>query len=221
MDTFDHILSSSEKMILKSKRNIEKEGISVNQLYPVIECKENIETGIKKFRIYDDCISLSWKTIDNFSIESDSLESYSKDIYVDTIHYTYNALDNDFFYQFYLENEESRIAIVKLEKVIIDIISDELSIKDIMTSINELGFNNENIEMQLKAFFKKASKQDIVNFSNNISNKVMYITKYLLKIIVDNIKLYKEPEVESLLMEIYMNPSCSKEILNIIDNYWS
>lgn len=90
-------------MILKSKRNIEKEGISINQLYPVIECKENIETGIKKFRIYDDCISLSWKTINNFSIESDSLESYSKDIDVDTIHYTYNALDNDFFINFILK----------------------------------------------------------------------------------------------------------------------
>lgn len=77
--------------------------------------------------------------------------------------------------------------------------------------------------MQLKAFFKKASKQDIVNFSNNIYDKVMDINKYLLilKIIVDNIKLYKEPEVENLLMEIYMSPSCSKDIINIIDNYWS
>lgn len=208
-------------MILKAKRNKEKEGISVNQLYPVIECKDNNQTGLKKFRIYDDCRSLSWKTIDNFSIESDSLENYSKHIEEDTIHYTYNALEEEFFHQFYLENEKSRIAIVKLEKVIIDIISDELSIKDIMISINELGFNNENIEMQLKAFFKKASKQDIVNFSNNTYNKVMDINKYLLKVIVDNIKLYKEPEVGNLLMEIYMSPSCSKDIINIVDNYWS
>ncbi|NFI03439.1 MULTISPECIES: hypothetical protein [Clostridium] len=208
-------------MILKSKRNIEKEGISVNQLYPVIECKENIQTGIKKFRIYDDCRSLSWKTIDNFSIESVLLENYSKDIDVDTIHYTYNDLDKEFFYQFYLENEDSRIALVQLEKVIIDIISDELSIKDIMININELGLNNENIEMQLKAFFKEASKQDIIKFSNNMYNKVMDVNKYLLEVIVDNIKLYKEPEVENLLMEIYMSGSCSKEILNTIDNYWS
>ncbi|KFX57246.1 hypothetical protein FDC50_16280 [Clostridium botulinum] len=208
-------------MILKSKRNIEKEGISVNQLYPVIECKENIQTGIKKFRIYDDCRSLSWKTINNFSIESVLLENYSKDIDVDTIHYTYNDLDKEFFYQFYLENEDSRIALVQLEKVIIDIISDELSIKDIMININELGLNNENIEMQLKAFFKEASKQDIIKFSNNMYNKVMDVNKYLLEVIVDNIKLYKEPEVENLLMEIYMSGSCSKEILNTIDNYWS
>lgn len=75
--------------------------------------------------------------------------------------------------------------------------------------------------MQLKAFFKKASKQDIVIFSSSIINRVMDINKYLLNIIVDNIKLYKEPEVENLLMEIYMTPSCSKEILNTIDNYWS
>lgn len=208
-------------MILKSKRNIEKEGISVNKLYPVIECKENIETGIKKFRIYDDCRSLSWKTIDNFSIESDFWENYTKDIDTDTIHYIYNSLNKEFFYQLYLENEESRIAIIKLEKVIIDIISDELSIKDIIININELGFNDENIDIQLKAFFKKASKQDIVNFSNNMYNKVIDINKYLLKVIVDNIMLYKEPEVENLLMEIYMSPSCSKEIQNIIDNYWS
>ena len=208
-------------MILKSKRNIEKEGISVNQLYPVIECEENIQTGIMKFRIYDDCRSLSWKTVDNFSVESVLLENYSKYIDADTIHYTYNGLDKELFYQFYLENEDSRIAMTQLEKVMIDIISDELSIKDIMININELGFNNENIEMQLKAFFKKASKQDIVKFSNNMCNKVMDINKYLLEIIVDNIKLYKEPEVENLLMEIYMSASCSKEILNTIDDYWS
>ena len=208
-------------MILKSKRNMEKEGISVNQLYPVVECEENIQTGIMKFRIYDDCRSLSWKTIDNFSTESVLLENYSKDIYVDTIHYTYNGLDKEFFYRFYLENEDSRIAIVRLEKVMVDIISDELSIKDIMININELGVNNENIEMQLKAFFKEASKQDVIKFSNNMYNKVMDVNKYLLEVIVDNIKLYKEQEVENLLMEIYMSASCSKEILNTIDNYWS
>lgn len=112
-------------------------------------------------------------------------------------------------------------AIVQLEKVMVYIISDELSIKDIMININELGFNNENIEMQLKAFFKEASKQDIIKFSNNMYNKVMDVNKCLLEVIVDNIKLYKEPEVENLLMEIYMSASCSKEILNTIDNYWS
>jgi hypothetical protein len=208
-------------MILKSKRNIEKEGISVNQLYPVVECEENIQTGIMKFRVYDDCRSLSWKTIDNFSTESVLLENYSKDIDADTIHYMYNGLDKEFFYRFYLENEDSRIAIVQLEKVMVDIISDELSIEDIMININELGFNNENIEMQLKAFFKEASKQDIIKFSNSMYNKVMDVNKYLLEVIVDNIKLYKEPEVENLLMEIYMSASCSKEIKNTIDNYWS
>lgn len=56
----------SEKMILKAKRNKEKEGISVNQLYLVIECKDNNQTRLKKSRIYDDYRSLSWKTIDNF-----------------------------------------------------------------------------------------------------------------------------------------------------------
>lgn len=56
------------------------------------------------------------------------LENYGKYISVDTIHYTYNGLDKEFFYRFYLENEDSRIAIVQLEKVMVDIISDELSI---------------------------------------------------------------------------------------------
>lgn len=205
-------------MILKSKRNIEKEGISVNQLYPVVEYEENIKTGIMKFRIYDDCRSLSWKTIDNFSTKSGLLENYSKDIDADIIHYTYNGLDKEFFYRFYLENEDSKIATLQLEKVIIDIISDELSIEDIMININELGFNNENIDIQLKAFFKEALKQDIIKFSNSMYNRVADINNYLLEVIVDNIKLYKEPEVESLLMEIYMSASCSKEILNTIDN---
>lgn len=189
-------------MILKSKRNVEQEGVSVNQLYPVVECEENIKTGTMKFRIYDDYRSFSWKTIDNFFMKSDLLENYSKNIDVDTIHYKYNELDKEFFYKFYLENEDSRMAVVQLEKVMVNIISDELSEKDIMININELGFNNENIEMQLKAFFKKASKQDIIKFSNNIYNKVIDVNEYLLEIIVDNIKFYREPEIENLLMEI-------------------
>lgn len=153
-------------MILKSKRNVEQEGVSVNQLYPVVECEENIKTGIMKFIIYDDYRSFSWKTIDNFFMKSDLLENYSKNIDIDTINYKYNELDKEFFYKFYLENEDSRMAVVQLEKV-------------------------------------------------------MDVNEYLLEIIVDNIKFYREPEIENLLMEIYMNVPCSKEIVNIIDNYWN
>lgn len=70
-----------------------------------------------------------------------------------------------------------------------------------MTSINELGFNNENIEIQLKAFFKKASKQDIVNFSNNIFNKVMYIL-WLCPHFVSTINFYK-----SLIKSFFVSPT--------------
>lgn len=70
-----------------------------------------------------------YRFINHFHVESECLENYNKDIDIDTIHYTYSALDKEFFYQFHLENEYSGIAIDKLEKVIVDIISNELSIK--------------------------------------------------------------------------------------------
>ena len=208
-------------MILKSKRSVEKEGISVNQLYPVIEYRESIKSGRKAFRIYDDSKSLSWKSINNFYMKSDDLNRYSKDTYIDTIHYIYISLDPKLFDEFYFKDEQSKISIIKLEEVAIDILSDELLIEDIIVNINELGFKNENIDTQLKVFFNKASKQEIINFIKNIYDNIMEINEYLLQIIVNNIILYNDPQVENLLVEIYMNSFCSKEVKSTIDKYWS
>lgn len=206
-------------MILRSKRNIEREGISVNQLYPVIEYEKNLQSGTERYKIYDDCRSVSWKTLGNFSVESDMLDNYTKKRSGDTDSYSYIGIDEDFYTQLYLENEESRCVREKLEKKLIDILSSELSVENIMNNIEELGLKNENIDMLLIAFFKKATKQDIINLSVNLYDRITEMNSYILEIIVNNMKLYKEPDVENLFVEIYMNASCTEEVLNLINKY--
>lgn len=206
-------------MILKSKKNIEREGISVNQLYPVIEYEKNIQTGIKRYKIYDDCRSLSWKTLENFNVESDILENYTKERNDDIYSYIYIGIKEDFYTSLYLENDESVYVRKELEKKLIDIISSELSIENIMNTIEEIGFENESIDLLLKAFFKKATKQDIINLAICLYDRITEINTYILEIIVKNIRLYKEPDVENLFIEIYMNACCTEEVLNMISNY--
>lgn len=206
-------------MILKSKKNIEREGISVNQLYPVIEYEKNIQTGIKRYMIYDDCRSLSWKTLENFNVESDILDNYTKKRNDDIYSYIYIGIKEDFYTSLYLENDESVYVRKELEKKLIDIISSELSIENIMNTIEEIGFENESIDLLLKAFFKKATKQDIINLAICLYDRITEINTYILEIIVKNIRLYKEPDVENLFIEIYMNACCTEEVLNTISNY--
>lgn len=198
---------------------MENQGISVNQLYPVIEYEENVQTGAKKYRIYDDCRSISWRNIDNFDIESSLLDNYIKKDKEGVNTYIYKGIDEQFLYKLYLENDESKVAVSELEDNLIDIISGELSVKNISNNIFELGLKNETTEMQLRAFFRKAGNQEVNNLAIELYNRVQDINPYILTMIVDNLKSYKEPDVENLFIEIYMNISCDKHILNIVDSY--
>ncbi|MBD5136987.1 MAG: hypothetical protein HDT39_13625 [Lachnospiraceae bacterium] len=206
-------------MILRSKRNIEREGISANKLYPVIEYEKNIQSGAERYKIYDDCRSVSWKTLRNFSVESDILDNYTKKRNDDTDSYSYIGIDEDFYTQLYLENEKSGCVREELEKKLIDILSSELSVENIIDNIYELGLKNEGIDMLLFAFFKKATKQDIINLSIYLYERITEMNSYILEIIVNNMKLYKESDVENLFVEIYMNASCTEDVLNLINNY--
>lgn len=206
-------------MILKSKRNVESEGISVNQLYPVLEYEKSAQSGIVRYKIYDDSKSMSWKTGDNFNIESDILEKYVQRKDSSTYIYRYVGIEENFYIKLNLESEESQCAVQELEKIIINIISDELSIEVIMNNINELGFNSEEIEMQLNAFFRKAKKQEVIQFAIELYDKVTEINSYILSIIIDNMKMYKDNDIENLFIEIYMSTSCNEKELNTINDY--
>lgn len=75
------------------------------------------------------------------------------------------------------------------------------------------------MDILLKAFFEKATRQEIKEFSDKLYNVVLELDNNILRIIVDNLKFYKEKEIENLFMEIYINLSCSIEITEVISTY--
>lgn len=207
-------------MIVKSKRNIDNECLSIDKLYPVI-AYEKEENRIIRFQILDDDRSLSWKRNEQFYIVSKSLINYCKINYNERNVYVHKDLNyKDFLVDFYLENEESVIAALKLEEVLISIFTDELTTEEILQNINEIGYKNDCVDLMLKTFFKKATMQEIKEFSDKVYNVVSELDNYVLQIIVDNLKIYKENEIENLFMEIYLNIPCSMQIIETLSKYF-
>lgn len=116
----------------------------------------------------------------------------------------------------FLENDLSFNEISRLESIIVDVISEELSAEAILNYLNKLGFHGINVELQLKSFFKIASYENIIIFINSIYNKFFDVDEYLYKIIVESILPYKGEEIDSLLSEIIMSSLCSDEVKQMI-----
>ena len=207
-------------MILKAKYNKNEMGISMNHLYPVIGYSKCDKTELTEYCIYDHGF-ISWITIDYFIVISDSVKNYTKTLNEDSIKYFYYGIDQKLIDNIYLENEQSTDSIFTLETILSDIIYDEMTINDITNSIIESGFKGDAIEFQLKAFFRKASKNDIINLSKMIFNNISDLDSYIMEMLVENLKKHNEFEVECLLTNIYVSPACSEETRIIIDDYLS
>lgn len=196
-------------MILRSQRNISSEGLSVNRLYPVIAYEVEAKNGESKFQIVDDCRSLSWKQIEAFQVISGAVDNYMKVIDNKTVKkYMYKNLTNtDFETDYYSENEKSVIAGKQLEKALISIFSNELSVKELLYNLDTIGYNDDNADLLLKSFFCKANSKDIIIFVNAIYNKILEMSSSIIKIIVEELSNYQEIEINNLFMELYINAS--------------
>lgn len=62
--------------------------------------------------------------------------------------------------------------------------------------------------------------QEIKEFSDKVHNVVSELDNYVLQIIVDKLKIYKENEIENLFMEIYLNIPCSMQIIETLSKYF-
>lgn len=133
------------------------------------------------------------------------------------VHKNFNY--SDFLLDFYVENENSTKAFFKLQETLISILVCELTADEIIQNINEIGYKSDSVDILLKAFFEKATRQEIKEFSDKLYNVVLELDNYILRIIVDNLKFYKEKEIENLFMEMYINLSCSIEITEVISTY--
>ena len=208
-------------MILKCKRNVNGESLSVHRLYPVIAYEIDNEKEVKKYKVVDDCKSLSWKGIDFFDIISDKLDSYKKLNNSKRIEYICSDLvEKDFFVNYYLENDNSIDANKQLEESLISILSKELTSKDLMQNLNLVGYCDESAILLLKAFFRKSSRQDIITFAKNIYNKSEELNSYIVQIIVESLIPYRESDIENLFIQLYMDDLlCNKETMKMINGY--
>ncbi len=204
-------------MILRCTRTIIRGGISVNRLYPVITYEFTDKGKDDKFQILDNSRSLVLKESEFFEIISNSLNDYIK---IDNKYVYKDLAYKDFSTNFYSEDEKSIEANSRLENSFISIFSNELTINELLYHLKIIGYCDENADILLKAFFNKANKKDIISFVSSIYDEIMKMNDYIIKIIVEELSYYKEPEIENLFIELYMTELIDKKnISDIICKY--
>ena len=204
-------------MILRCTRTIIRGGISVNRLYPVITYEFTDKGKDDKFQILDNSRSLVLKESEFFEIISNSLNDYIK---IDNKYVYKDLAYKDFSTNFYSEDEKSIEANSRLENSFISIFSNELTINELLYHLKIIGYYDENADILLKAFFNKANKKDIISFVSSIYDEIMKMNDYIIKIIVEELSYYKEPEIENLFIELYMTELIDKKnISDIICKY--
>lgn len=209
-------------MILQCKRNIGTEGLTACRLYPVIAYKVDYEDNMIAYQIVDDCRSLSWSQIDKFEEVSNCKEGYIKTDTDNKIQkYIYKDLTSkDFFVDYYLENEESLRANEKLESTLVSILGNELAANKISTYLEAVGYQDENADLLMKAFFLKANKYDVINFSRALYEKLPMLNNYIIQIVIEKLSNYRASEIESIFVALYINGfSYNEEIMNVINSY--
>lgn len=209
-------------MILKCKRSVSGESLSVHRLYPVIAYEIDIENGTKQYQVVDDCRSLSWKSIDFFEVISDRVDNLKKQNYngKKTKYICSDLIEKDFFVDYYSENKNSIDANKKLEESLISTLSKELTCEDLLQNLNIVGYSDDSADLLLKAFFRQSNRQNIISFAKNIYSKIEELNRYIVQIIVENLILYEDSDIESLFIQLYMNDLlCNKNTIKMINGY--
>lgn len=209
-------------MILRCQRSIEAEAISNNKLYPVIMYDLQKITHVRRYLIVDDCRSLSWHCSDRFDIISDKSECYieegSDEINIRYIHK--ELAGEDFFSTYYMEDEKSLIIKLKLEEVLISVLTNEMTAKTLYDNFKIIGFKDDNTDIVLKAFLNNADLFELSEFAERIYDEVAELEGYIIDVIVEKLSQHKAPEIERLFIEISMcYQEDTKETLNIISKY--
>lgn len=208
-------------MILRCIRDVSSEALTANRLYPVIAYDINLD-DIVTYQIVDDSRSLSKRKNDRFEVISYSKEGYIKiDGDNGFLNYLYKDLsDKDFFVDYHSENERSILANKKLEKTLISILSNELDSNELLFYLEMVGYQDENAELLLRAFFLKAKENDIIRFSTVMYDKISMFSNYLVEIIIENLCNFKANEIENIFMELYINnTSYSEKVMERVSKY--
>ncbi len=197
--------------------------INVNEFYPVISYKEDLNDKISKYQILDNGNFLSYIPFNMVELLHNHKSCYRKSQGIEgEDECRYKTLSNVNFYRdFYDESVVSNKARKKLFDCLIDIYADECSKEELIELLKNMNFSNNYYILVLKAFFKNVEEKNVIQLLSYLNNKVTEFDNALIKNLFLNLKNYELSEVTDFFMNIYVNNQCiDDEISNILDSYF-
>lgn len=204
-------------MVLKIIRDIYQRSVFINQVYPVIAYRINSD-NVKEYRIYDETRSFTWIS-DGIEIINESNFNYFEKIVNDEKMYLYKDIDASFFTLFYMEGDDFEQVINKLKIYMIEILSYDLSPRELSDSIVNACKESNQIDVLLESYFLKAEEVDISKFAFQLSDKWEKFCEAEIRILVNNMCKIKSLEIKDFFEEIVQCGDFSEEIIDVIYNY--
>ncbi|MGN0161101.1 MAG: hypothetical protein ACI4AQ_06920 [Lachnospiraceae bacterium] len=204
-------------MVLKNLRDTYQKSVFINQVYPVIAYRINSD-NVKEYRIYDESRSFTWIS-DGIEIINESNFYYFEKIVNDEKMYLYKDIDDSFFTLFYLEGDDFEQIIDKLKIYMIEILSYDLSPRELSESIINVCKESNQIDVLLESFFLKAEEADISKFAFQLSDKLDKFCEAEIRILVNNMCKIKSLEIKDFFEKIVQCGDYSEEIMDVIYNY--
>lgn len=204
-------------MVIKILREIYQKSVFVNQVYPVIAYKTN-KYNIMEYRIFDETRSFTWISNDVSIIGKTNSDYYERIVNNEKM-YLYKDIDNTFFKRFYLEDDDYEKIVNQLKKYMIEIIASDLSSDEIVDNIVNANKESEQIIIYIKAFFYRATEEDICKFIHMENGKINYYSEEEIENIINNIYYIKNEEVKAFFENLAFNSNYSKKIMDVIYSY--
>lgn len=204
-------------MVIKIKREIYQKSVCINQIYPVIAYRITSDNA-KEYRIYDESCSFTWLN-NGVEIVNESNSNYFEKIVNDEKMYLYKDIDASFFLRFYREGDDYEQVVEQLKIDMIEILSHDISIRELYDCIMNMFRESNQVEILLKAYFLKAEESDISKLAFQLSDKLEYFTEEEIRILINNMHKIKSVEIKEFFEEIVMCADYSEDIMNVVYSY--
>lgn len=204
-------------MILRINQIMKNEAVFAKQIYPVIAYKVDSKQ-VAQYLIYDEERSFSW-----ISEEAEIIGGNNSDYYEQILHdekvFLQRSFEPSFFTRFYLQGDDFCQIIDFLESNIIKIFLSDFSAEKLANAIILSETDSEQIRFLLKAFFLKATSEDINDFAEKIVKKTNNFCESDVRILIENLSKIKSVAVKNLFEEISTENKYSDATMTSVWSY--
>lgn len=204
-------------MIIKIKEINQQQLVNENQIYPVVAYRVNSNQK-KEYRIFDEGNSFMW-IIDGVEILSNDESKYYECMVNDEIWYLYNLLDQDFFLNFYLEEDDFECILKQLKEALKKIVMQDLSTQEIMHAISQTDVKSDYFPLLIDCFFSIASIKEINENMRYFATICEQLYENDIKRIVDYVELIDSEEVKYFFECISECYNISDDLMNQVYSY--